>query len=264
MDIGMPTLMEHRSLEECAILCKKLQMNFIELNMNLLEFQTDRVDVDKLNRIREKEGIYFTFHLDENLNVCDLNPKVADAYRKTVMETIAIAKRIKAPILNMHLTNGVYFTLPEKKIYVFSQYYNHYMNKLCKFRDRCEKAIGSSNIKICIENAEGFQSFARDGIELLLESKVFGLTFDIGHNYLAKKKDESFIMQHSDRLLHMHVHDAIGKQDHLPLGQGEINLNKKFQLARDCDCRIVFESKTEEGLKKTIARLSQYDGFKSC
>lgn len=261
MDIGMPTLMEHRSLEECAALCKNLRMNFIELNMNLLEFQTDRIDVDKLNAIREKEGIYFTFHLDENLNVCDLNQKVADAYSKTVMETIAIAKKIKAPILNMHMTNGVYFTLPEKKVYVFSQYYNRYMNKLCKFRDKCERAIGSSDIKICIENAEGFQSFARDGIELLLESKVFGLTFDIGHNYLAKKKDESFIMQHSDRLLHMHFHDALGKQDHLPLGQGEINLNKKFILAKDCSCRIVFESKTADGLKETIARLPQFDCF---
>ena len=35
MVFGMPTLIETNSLEECAALCKNLQLDFIELNMNL-------------------------------------------------------------------------------------------------------------------------------------------------------------------------------------------------------------------------------------
>lgn len=258
MDIGMPTLLEHRNLDETVALCKQLNLNFIELNMNLPEYQVEKLDIDKMNYYREKDNIYFTFHMDENLNVCDLNKRIAEVYTKTVLDTIAIAKKVKAPVLNMHMTNGVYFTLPEKKVFLFSQYYNCYMNKLELFRDKCTKAVGSSDIKICIENEEGYESFTRDGIDTLLESKVFGLTFDIGHNHCAKKVDESFIMQHPEKLYHMHIHDALGKKDHLVLGQGEIHLEKKFMLAYACDCRIVLEAKTTEALKETVKILPKY------
>lgn len=258
MDIGMPTLLEHRNLGETVALCKSLNLNFIELNMNLPEYQVEKLDVNKMNEYREKEGIYFTFHMDENLNVCDLNKRIAEVYTKTVLDTITIAKKVKAPVINMHMTNGVYFTLPEKKVYLFSQYYNRYMNKLTEFRDKCEKAIGSSNIRICIENEGGYESFTKDGIEVLLESKVFALTFDIGHNYCARKVDEPFIKQNINKLYHMHIHDAIGKKDHLVLGQGEIHLAKKFMLADACDCRVVLEAKTTEALKETVSILPEY------
>ena len=32
---GMPTLIETETLEECAALCRELELDFIELNMNL-------------------------------------------------------------------------------------------------------------------------------------------------------------------------------------------------------------------------------------
>ena len=39
MDFGMPTLIEIKSLEACAALCKELDLRFVELNMNLPEYQ---------------------------------------------------------------------------------------------------------------------------------------------------------------------------------------------------------------------------------
>lgn len=44
MDIiqfGMPTLIEHRNLEETVMLCKELGLEFIELNMNLPQYQIE-------------------------------------------------------------------------------------------------------------------------------------------------------------------------------------------------------------------------------
>jgi len=38
MDIGMPTLLEIKSLENCAALCRVLDLRFIELNMNLPKY----------------------------------------------------------------------------------------------------------------------------------------------------------------------------------------------------------------------------------
>ena len=72
MQFGMPTLIENKTLEENIALCKELGLNFIELNMNFPEYQTDRLeDTAKLIALAEEADIYYTIHLDENLNIAD-------------------------------------------------------------------------------------------------------------------------------------------------------------------------------------------------
>ena len=44
MQFGMPTLVENRSFEDNVTLCKELGLNFIELNMNLPEYQIDKLE----------------------------------------------------------------------------------------------------------------------------------------------------------------------------------------------------------------------------
>lgn len=253
MDFGMPTLIELKSLEACAALCNELGFQFIELNMNLPEYQADRIDADAFDEIARRYGIYYTIHLDENLNPCDFNEKVANAYADTVLQTIELAKRLRIPVLNMHLSKGVYFTLPDKKVYLFDEYEDFYLSKLTDFRDRCEKAIGGEDIKICIENAGGYdKEFLQKGLALLLESKAFALTFDIGHNVGIGGGDEEVIMSHKTKLCHMHIHDAKNKCNHLPLGTGELDLPKYFYLAKTQNCRVVLETKTVVGLKESV------------
>ena len=48
MQFGMPTLIEIKSLEACAALCRELGLAFVELNMNLPEYQADKLDDIKL------------------------------------------------------------------------------------------------------------------------------------------------------------------------------------------------------------------------
>ncbi len=250
----MPTLIETNTLEDCVRLSKGLNLNFIELNMNLPQFQTDRLNMEKLKTIQKNEGVYFTIHLDENLNVCDFNRKVAEAYTSTVLTTIEIAKTIHAPVLNMHMAEGVYFTLPEQKVYLYAQYQKLYLAKLGEFRAQCEKAIGTSGIKICVENTSWHgKEFIKNGIETLLQSDVFALTYDIGHDHSSGGLDGLFIQKHENRLFHMHAHDAVGEKNHLALGTGEINLREKLSLAQKCGCRVVLETKTVEGLKESAA-----------
>ncbi len=258
IDFGMPTLIETDTVESCVKLCKELSLHFIELNMNLPQYQIESIDIHQIKSICENEDIYFTVHLDENLNVCDFNNEIANAYMKTVLSTIDIAKQLKIPVLNMHMSNGVYFTLPNEKVFLFNQYKDIYLTKLKRFRDMCEKAIGDSNIKICVENCSGYEKFAMEGIDLLLESSVFALTFDIGHSHVVNGIDEPFINKYIDRIYHMHAHDAKGSRDHLSLGTGEINISERLSLAKEHNCRIVLETKTIEGLKQSVEKLASY------
>ena len=58
MEWGMPTLIEIDTLEECAALCKELGLHFIELNMNLPQYQAGAVDVARCRAIAEKTGLF--------------------------------------------------------------------------------------------------------------------------------------------------------------------------------------------------------------
>ena len=254
---GMPTLIETSTLEECAKLGKELGLVFIELNMNLPQYQLSKIDVEHFKSISDKYGIYYTIHLDENLNVCDFNPYVAEAYIKTVADTIEIAKQLDIKVLNMHMAKGVYFTLPERKVLLFSEYKEQYLKSIVDFRNMCENAIGDADIKICIENCDGYEDFQKEAIELLLESKVFALTFDVGHNYGIGGTDEEFVMKHKDRLSHIHLHDAQGRKNHLALGTGEMDIEKYLSLAKEQNCRVVLETKTIDGLKQSVEWLKE-------
>lgn len=253
MSFGMPTLIEIDSLEETAKLCRNLGLDFIELNMNLPQYQIEELeDTRYLKEIKEKYKIDFTIHLDENLNVCDFNKSVAYAYTDTVIRAIRVAKKMDIPILNMHMNHGVHFTLPDKKVLLFEKYNMEYMKAWESFREKCEKEIGDCNIKICIENTNGFRDYEKRAIGYLLESNVFALTMDIGHSNAIKNIDEEFIMEHKDRLKHFHIHDGLEKQDHMTLGSGEIDLKQRLDIAKSCSCRCVIETKTVESLKQSV------------
>jgi len=253
MQLGMPILIETESLEDCANLCKELGLKFIEINMNLPDYQIENIDIEKFSDIAKNNGIYYTIHIDENLNVCDFNKKVADAYLETALQTIEIAKKLEIPVINMHMCVGVYFTMPNEKIYLFNKYIDTYLGSLKCFRDKCEKAIGGRNIKICIENTVGFNmEFLHKGLMLLLKSKVFVLTFDIGHNAGIGGGDEDIIMHNENKLCHMHIHDALGMKNHLALGTGKLDLQKYFNIANKYNCSVVLETKTIYGLRQSV------------
>ena len=252
MKFGMPALLEHGSLAEDAALCRELGLDFIELNLNVPQYQPGRVDGAEIRRVGEAYGVDFTIHLDENLSLFEFNPLVADAWQKTLLDNIALAKAIGAKVLNMHLNRGVVFTLPEKKIYVFEKYLPEYLEGLKKVRDLCERAIGGSGIRICVENTAGWLPWQVAAVDVLLQSPVFGLTLDVGHDHCTGVGDLEVIQARKDRLHHIHLHDAARpRRDHLALGTGELDLPARLKLAQEQDCTVVIEVKTAQALRKS-------------
>lgn len=255
LSFGMPTLIEKPGIRESVKLCTELGLDFIELNMNLPQYQIGIMDADELRKAAATNNISLTIHLDENLNVCDFNNRVADAYRHTVFGTIDLAKRMDVDILNMHMAPGVWFSLPDKRVYLFDLYRERYLEKLKVFREQCEKAIGASGIRICVENSGGYPSYLQDGVEILLESDVFSLTWDVGHDQAIQNADAPFLVKHAGRVAHMHIHDAIGARNHLVLGSGEVDLANHIRFAKEHDCRCVIETKSVDGLRESVSFL---------
>ena len=262
MIYGMPTLIENKSLEDNLRLCSELGLQFVELNMNLPEYQTEELEKTAyLLEMKERYGIDYTIHLDEKMNVCDFNQAVAQAYRDTVRRAIAVAKVIEAPVLNMHMNHGIYFTLPDQKLELYTIYQDAYQKSFRSFCHMCEEEIGGSGIRITIENTDGFRSYEKQIIEELLQSDVFKLTWDIGHSHAIDNIDEPFLLSHEESLYHFHIHDALGGKNHLALGTGDIDLKERLTMAAKHQCRCVVETKTIHALRESVEWLKKSNWF---
>ena len=266
LQFGMPTLIENRTLEDNAALCGSLGLRFIELNMNFPEYQMEQLErTDALLQVAERAGIYYTVHLDENLNIADFNRLVSDAYLETVRRTVSAAKKLlclrdrygdrNQPLtLNMHMNHGIFITLPDRKVQMYDRDFETYIHSFTVFRSLCEEWIGDSDILIAVENTDGFRDYEKKAIDCLLESPKFGLTWDIGHSKAVREKDVPFILEHRERLAHFHIHDGTETppRNHLALGDGEIDLRERLALAGSMHARCVLETKTIEALKRSV------------
>ena len=266
MQFGMPTLIENRTLEENVSLCSSLGLQFIELNMNFPEYQLEKLEqTDILLQFAERAGIYYTIHLDENLNIADFNRLVSDAYLETVRRSVMAAKKMvclrdrygdsSQPVtLNMHMNHGIQITLPDRKVQMYSRAFDTYIKSFSAFRSLCDEWIGDSSMMIVIENTDGFRDYEKKAIECLLDSPNFGLTWDIGHSKAAHEKDVPFILEHLTRLIHFHIHDGTDapSRNHLALGDGEIDLESRIRLAESRNARCVLETKTVEALRRSV------------
>lgn len=260
LKFGMPTLLELPTLEASAALCRGLGLRFVEINMNLPQFQIQAMDPAQMARISRDYGIGYTIHLDENMNIADFNPYIRDAYLRTTAQTVELAKRLEIPVLNMHMPLGVYFTLPDRKAYLLEEHSAEYLDHVRAFRDLCHREIGGSGVKICVENWAGYRPWQLPALDALLESDAFGLTYDVGHDFCIGGADGKVILERQEKLRHMHLHDVkYGTRDHQALGTGELNIGKCLSLARDRDCSVVVETKTVAGLKESCQWLKERD-----
>lgn len=271
MQFGMPMLIENRTLAENIALCKRLGLRFIELNMNFPEYQLDQLEKgEALLSAADAAGIYYTIHLDENLNIADFNPLVSAAYLETVRRTIGVVKKLlslrdrygdpsQPLVINMHMNHGIYITLPDRKVQMYERDFDTYMRSVTTFRNLCEEWIDGADITIAIENTDVFQEYEKKAIEYLLKSPKFGLTWDIGHSKAAGEKDVPFLMSHRSKLVHFHIHDGseAPPRNHLALGDGEIDLRDRLRFAEGCHARCVLETKTVAALEKSVEWLKE-------
>ncbi len=254
----MPALVECGDIYGCIKVAEENKLDFIEINMSFPNYQPNSLNAISLCEEAKSAGIFYTIHADEQLNPFDFNPDVAKCYFKVMADCIDFAKAIGAPVINMHLLKGVYVTLPDKVILLTDVYKNEYLSRVKAFISMCEERIGDSGIRIAIENVDSnpFTESQISALEYFMQSPVFGLTLDVGHDDCLAGKDRHIFDKYRSRLCHMHLHDSDGKHAHLPLGSGRVEIGEKLAMIGSRGYCLV-EVKTVDGLKKSLEYLNK-------
>lgn len=257
MIVGMPFLLEHSSVQEACVLCRALKLDFVELNANFPICQTERLNMDELRRLKDACGVDFTIHVEEAFDPFAFQAGIREAWLASFRSTVELAKELEIPVVTMHLPHGVYMTLPGERSYLYARYPGEYNAALREFRNMCEVWLQGSNVRIAIENTDGFMPHEQKAVAYLLESPAFGLTLDVGHLHGAGYGDLPLYEAHWDKLVHMHVHDAQGRKNHLALGDGEIDMPVWFDKAEQCGASVVLEVKETKALHQSVQWLRE-------
>lgn len=175
------------------------------------------------------------------VHISHRHPRIREAYRDEVMNSVVFASEIGSPILTVHPGS-----MPEEpalsEIKAFTKlklprdrYLKWSIQSLREILECCEKR----NVKLSIENlSPAQQNLGASPQEIRyilseLDSPYAGVTLDVGHANITKNFQE-FIQILGKYITHVHVHDNDGAEDeHLGLGKGTIDFSDVMQKFRD-------------------------------
>ncbi len=252
---GIPALIEYQEMRPNLDLCQELGMDFLELNMNMPYSFPENLSSRELRKA-VREGLRFSMHLHDELDLGSLHESV----RRGHLDRCEVALRWGAKngvfLLNLHLNPGVFFTLPDRKVWVYERYLDLYVDSLNHSLSRLSSLATELDIKICLENTGHFAlPFMRRAAESVLDLDSIGLCWDIGHDARSGHREEDFMLSHLDRVWHMHFHDYNGESDHQLPFTGRIDCLRFLKLAEENDMSVLIEVKTEMAVRQAVRSL---------
>jgi len=251
--LGMPTLIEMPELEATIDLCKELKLDFVELNMNMPEFCPESLPSSELERVAWDEGIYFTVHMPDDTDLASFHDPIREGHVARFGETARWAADAGAKLINLHLSPGIFFTLPDRKVWIYERYYDKFVGNLREAYGKVIEYASEYGLLVCTENVCNFNlSFVAKAIDDLCQTKGFNLTWDVGHDAKVDFQEMPVLLRHADRIKHVHLHDYNGKSDHQVPLTGKIDIRERLRFAVEHDCSVLIETKTVESLRESV------------
>ncbi|SCG82417.1 deoxyribonuclease IV (BER) (Nfo) [Proteiniborus sp. DW1] len=259
MKLGMPALIEFNSLEENIMLCKGLGLDFIELNFNYPVFMPECLSHMEILDAKSEYGVDFTFHFPEEIDLSSFHPAIRKGHLDRCKELIEWMNKAEIKIANMHINNGNYTTLPNKRHWVNEKYEDQFKEQLFNSFSELNDYANLHGVILCIENTSNFHiPFIQRALDMLTEFENLYLTWDVGHDAMVNFKEEPILMKHASRIKHMHLHDFNGILDHQPLYTGIVPIDERLKFAKENNITVLIEVKTCEALKESLSKMADY------
>ena len=247
MKLGMPLLYQFNTIEENLVLAKKLNLDFIELNLNF-GYCREEMEAKTVADLLKKYNIAATLHFYDEADFASYD-EVADAYLKLLKKYAKLGKGY-IKMINIHNNPGPVVTISGVKNYIYEKEYESYFDRFIYNLRRAEKICNKNGIKMVIENTKTPNYMLKTYKDLYYLD--FKFNYDIGHDY----NDNQMIYNISKviplKFDEFHIHDANKVKDHLALTEGEINLKEYKDLATKNNAYVVLEVKNQEDLEKSV------------
>lgn len=245
----MPQLFEYENIEDSFKLAQKLDLDFIELNLNFASCR-EALENKTILGLVNKYNIETTLHFYDEADLGSYD-EVVKAYLTLLDKYASLGKGFVKQI-NIHLIPGPVVTISGVKHYVYEKEYDAYIKRLVKNLKEAETICHKYDMKMVIENTDNTPSYQRRTY-LDLYKEGFRFTYDIGHDYLSNDIIFGLLKEVSLPFDEFHIHDAKNRSTcHLTLKEGTLDVSKYKSLAEKNNAYVVLEVKQESDLVKSV------------
>ncbi|OPY34083.1 MAG: Xylose isomerase-like TIM barrel [Methanomassiliicoccales archaeon PtaU1.Bin124] len=254
--LGMPALIEFSTVEENVLLCQELGLDFVELNMNMPYCFPENLEPRDLRMMAKDMDVVFSMHMPDDLDLGSMHEQIRKGTLDRAIEVVDWAVQADIGLLNFHINPGIYFTLPNYKVWIFDKYYESFEKNIIQAFGLLLDRARAGGVQICVENVCNFDlPFIQRVLVPLTKLPGMGLTWDVGHDAKTGFKERETLMKHEANLRHMHLHDHDGRSDHQVLFTGHLDILGLYYFAKNHDMSIVVETKTIDSLIRSISEL---------
>jgi len=183
--------------------------------------------IKEAKRISEKYNISLNFHIPYFLQISSYIPGISEGVLKFAKKEITLAKKLGAKIITIH--SGYKEAVLDENF------------KVCVKNLKEIVTLGrKSGIKIGLENSTllggGLCATPEEILKVLNSLKDLKVVFDIGHANTTGFNPIEYFKKIKNKTINIHIHDNNGKSDeHLPMGEGNINFKKFFKKCKKSD-----------------------------
>ena len=221
--------------------------------MNMPEFCPERLDPGVVKDVTQDTGIQFSVHSPDELDLGSFHNSIREGHLDRCRQEIHWMAQAGAKVFNLHMSPGIYFTLPDRRVWVYGQYVDRLTSNLWRSYSDLISLAKVSNIEVCTENVTNFDlPFIAQAIDELCFMDSFFLTWDIGHDARTGWKEKEVFLRHQDRIRHMHMHDYNGTSDHQVPTTGKIDIPWMLDFAKKNGIRVLLETKTVESVRESV------------
>ena len=245
----MPQLFNYEKLEDNFKLAKKLDLDFIELNLNFASCRNGLED-GSIKKLVDEYDIETTLHFYDEADLGTYD-EVVKAYLDLLDKYASLGKGFVKQI-NIHLIPGPVVTIAGVKNYVYEKEYDAYIKRLINNLKKAEAICHKYEMNMVIENTDNTPEYQNRTYKDLFK-EGFRFCYDIGHDHLSRDIVLSLLSDVNLPFDEFHIHDAKNASTcHLALGEGTLDIKKYKSLAIKNNAYVVLEVKQESDLLTSV------------
>ena len=245
----MPQLFTYQNLEDNFKLAKKLDLDFIELNLNFASCR-EALEKKQVQELVNKYNVEVTLHFYDEADLGSYD-EVVKAYLGLLDKYASLGKGFIKQI-NVHLIPGPVVTIAGVKHYVYEKEYDSYIKRLVSNLKEAEAICHKYDMNMVIENTDTAPAY-QERVYQDLYKEGFRFCYDIGHDHLSNDLVLGLLKDVNLPFDEFHVHDAKNRSTcHLALNAGTLDIAKYKRLAESNNTYVVLEVKQESDLLSSV------------
>lgn len=189
---------------------------------------------DTISTLDAELSLHAPYH---DCNIATLNRGIEKEVISQIMECIETAHYLETDIVVVHpgfIASRKFErkAVLKKMIEKLKEITNYAENHGVKI---CLENLSAKNKAMCVEIPE-IKKVIKS-----IDNESLKITFDIAHANTTKSGPLKYIKELKDYIEHVHISDNTGSNDHLTLGQGNINFEEVLKNLRPFDGHLIVE-----------------------